>query len=99
MSKKSSRWPMWKIITALLGCTLASAAFYVAGFLVEKQNLRPADPEDAGPAALLGMSTLLLMFGTVGVLLAILCAIWIGFRIYESRIPPWERNVRKGRRR
>ncbi len=94
-SKKSKRWPKWKIVVSFACCTATSILLYLAGFMVEGQETADID---STTQPLLDFATLLLMFSTVAGLLAVLCLIWLIYRIRLSRIPPWERGKRGKRR-
>ncbi len=96
MSKKSTRWPIWRIGVATGGCAVAAAVLFWASVFLEQVG---AADEEATKRTLLTLPGFVLILGVVATMLTILCAIWLGARVRESRIPPWERGKKKSRRR
>ena len=92
MAKKSDRIALWKIVLALTGCVLVSPTLFVLGHLAE-QHLPGTDDPNTGSQPMFTVGTLLMLLGAAIGLLAILAAIWLIYRIHDSRIPAWKKNV------
>jgi len=92
MAKKSNRIALWKIVLALIGCLLISPTLFVLGSLATQYMPGTAD-SNTGSQPIFTVGTLLMLLGAAIGLLAILAAIWLVYRIYDSRIPAWKKNV------
>ena len=95
---KSTKWSMWKIILALVACAVSSVGLFIASRVVEPQ-IQSDVPIDPSTQSIITASSLLLMFSTMAGILTVLCAIWIGFRVRDARIPLWEKNKKRTRGR
>jgi len=98
MSKNSAKWPMWKIILALVACAVSSVGLFVASRVV-KPEVQGDIPVDPSAQSIVTASTLLLMLSTMAGVLTVLCVVWVVFRVRDARIPPWEKNKKRPRRR
>jgi hypothetical protein len=94
MSKKPKRWPMWKIgLTAAL-CAAGSAAMFVLSVFMRSTG---EELESGEARPLLDLPDFIMILGVAGVMLTVLALLWLGLRIRESRIPPWERGKKRKR--
>ncbi|MBU0616776.1 MAG: hypothetical protein KKI02_03585 [Planctomycetes bacterium] len=97
MTKPPDRWPLWKIVTATLGCAAGGAMLLWLSTLVGKAEGEPtADPLNRRPV--LTLSGFLTILGTAGMALSFLSLIWLGYRIRQARIPAWKKRGKKKRR-
>ena len=97
MTKRSGRWPIWKIAAATGGCAAATALlFWLSALTNQTGGEQAADPLTRSPA--LTFSVFLMMMGVAVAILGVLGVIWLAFRIQEARKPVWERRGRKKRR-
>jgi hypothetical protein len=94
---KSTRWPIWKIAVASVACALAAIVLFVLSFLLEDVG-DSSETDVVGQQQLLSLPLFILILGVVAVMLCVLSAVWLGSRIRESRIPPWERGRKKRKR-
>ena len=92
MAKKSDRIALWKIVLALTGCVLVSPTLFVLGHLAEV-HLPGTSDSNTGSQPMFTVGTLLMLLGAAIGLLAILATIWLIYRIHDSRIPAWKKNV------
>ena len=94
---KSTRWPIWKIAVTTACCAAAAIVLFILSFLLEDVG-GSTETDVVGQQQLLSLPLFILILGVVAVLLCVLCALWLGSRIRESRIPPWERGRKKRKR-
>jgi len=97
MTKKADRWPLWKIVATTLGCAAGGGVLlWLSALLGESEGEQTADPLSRPPA--LTFSGFLMMVGVAGMVLSALGLVWLGFRIWEARMPAWKRRGKKRRR-
>jgi hypothetical protein len=97
MAKQTDRWPRWKIVIATVGCAAAGGALVWVAHLVRNVEGEPgAGPFRRSPA--LTLSGVLMMLAIGAMILGLLGAVWLGYRIWEARTPAWKRRGKKGRR-
>ena len=96
MGKKTTRWPIWKIALATLGCAGGSVALFVLSMFMGRVGASDADATDT--PQLLTLPAFMMIMGVAASMLPVLCIVWLVARIREARTPPWERG-RKSRRR
>ena len=97
MTKRTGRWPIWKIAAATGGCAAAAAVlFWLSAVTDQAGGEQATDPLTRTPA--LTFSVFLMMMAIAVAILAVLGMIWLGFRIQEARTPVWERRGRRKRR-
>ena len=96
MSKPAKRWPIWKIAACGVGCVVAAIGlFWLWVVLDNVEGLSTNDDDLSGVLALPGF---VLILGMAASMLALMSWVWLGLRIREARIPPWERKNRSRRR-
>jgi cytochrome bd-type quinol oxidase subunit 2 len=94
---KSTRWPIWKIAVAAASCAGAAVLLFVLSVFLEGVGDQP-EPDAVGQQQLMSLPAFVMILGVVAVMLCVLSTIWLGARIRESRIPPWERGRKKRKR-
>ncbi len=94
---KSTRWPIWKIAAAAAGCAAMAVILFVLSVYLEKL-VGESEPAFGGGRQLLSLPAFIMILGVVAVMLCVLSTLWLGLRVRESRIPPWERGRKKRRR-
>ena len=83
MSKKSTRWPIWKIGVAAGGCAVSAAVlFWLSVFL---ENVSSGDGTDPASQPLLTLPGFILILGVVATMLLILSLIWLTARFPSIR--------------
>jgi len=82
-----------------MACTVSAAGLFWLAMLTTPFE-DPALP-DSPVRPVLPFSTFLIVLGVAATILAFLAFGWLGYRIYEARLPPWERRdrARHSRRR
>ncbi len=97
MSRRPSRWSVRRIAVTALGCvTVAAVLFWLSSVVAPP---RDAAESDSRPGALMTMPTFVLMLATAVSILAVLAIGWLAYRLYDDRIPAWEKRTRRKRRR
>jgi peptidoglycan/LPS O-acetylase OafA/YrhL len=97
MSKRTERWPIWKIaITALGSAVVAGALFWLSSVLTPPET---QTQDESGSQALMTVPAFLLMMATAVSMLAVLAIGWLAYRLYDARIPAWQKKGRRKRRR
>lgn len=97
MPRSAERWPIWKIATASAGCAAVAAALFWLSRLAEQLGT----PTTTGPSTrtpALTLPSFIMMLALMAAILAVLSAVWLGFRIREARTPAWKRSRKKRRR-
>lgn len=94
---KATRWPMWKIAVAAAGSAVAAVILFVLSALLEGVGAQP-ESDAVEPQQLMSFPAFILILGVVAVMLCVLSTVWLGVRVRESRIPPWERGRKKRKR-
>ena len=87
---------MWRIAALSAGCAVVSAALVWLSRITEGPAAEQAADSQTRSAAL-SLSGFILLFGIATGLGAVLCAVWLAFRIRDARIPAWEKRGRKKR--
>jgi hypothetical protein len=96
MSKKTTRWPIWKIITATVACAVASPLLFWLSVVIEE--LRDAPETGPGtPSPMMTPSGFIMMLGVASAMLAVLGIIWAVARIQDARTPTWKKKGKKKR--
>ena len=96
MSKKRTRWPIWKIALATVGCAVVSPVlFWLAAFAEKTLGEQSTDPLAQSPV--LTLSGLAMMLAIAVGMLGVLGLIWLGARIHDARIPAWKKKAKKSR--
>ena len=96
MSKRSQRWPIWRIaVTAVLCLVAAGILFWLSVFL---EQLGPEESGDPNATAVITLPGFILILGMGASMLGAICLVWLGLRIKEARTPPWERKKKPRRR-
>jgi Na+/melibiose symporter-like transporter len=95
MTKKGSRWPIWKIVVMAAGLALVAVVMFV---LAAISGAAVEDDAEAAQAVLT-LPTFLIMLGVAFGMLSALSVLWLVLRVREARMPVWERNERRRKRR
>ena len=97
MKKQAKRWPIWKLTLVTVGCGLAAAAlFWLSAFVDTASSGLTTNP--AGRSLALTPGSFIMMAAAVAAALGILAGIRLVSRIWEARLPVWERGRGKKRR-
>ncbi len=97
MKKQAKRWPIWKIAIVTLGLTVAAVVLFWLSVVTDKA-IGGLTTNPAGRSLPLTPGSFIMMGGVVTGAFGILSAIWLGYRIWEARLPAWERPRKKKRR-
>lgn len=93
MRKKPNRWPIWKIVVALVGTAAAAVGLAWLSTIVE--SMTPAGAPTGGdtqqPAGM-SLASLLFIFAMASAMMTILCVGWLIHR-WRRSIPPWKRST------
>ena len=93
---KSTRWPIWKIAVAAGGSAVAAVILFVLSLYLE--GFGGESEPGGGSRQLMSLPAFIMILGVVAVMLCVLSTVWLGARVRESRIPPWERGRKKRKR-
>jgi hypothetical protein len=97
MPKHIKRWPIWKIGLSAVGWAALGVILIVLARLADAA-VDKAQRGSTGQTPVMSLSTVMMGLGAAGFVLSIITLIWMGLRIHDSRIPPWERGKRRKRR-
>jgi hypothetical protein len=96
VTKRTSRWPIWKIATATGVCVVVSAVLaWRAAVSGGPGRAQAVDPY--APTSLMTPSSFLMILASLTGILGLLGLGWLAWRIREARRPAWERRGRKKR--
>jgi len=96
MSKRSKRWPIWRIAVSGISCVLGAGAVFCLGVYLDKLGVSGGPEQDT--TQVFALPGFFMMLGMGVFMLAVVCFIWLGLRIKEARTPPWERKGKSRRR-
>ena len=97
MSKRTQRWPIWKIAVTALGCAIVAGALFWLSFVLTPPETRTQD--ESASQTLMTVPAFLLMRAAAVSMLAVLAIGWLVYRLYDARIPAWQKKDRRKRRR
>ena len=98
MSKRAKRWPIWKITLSAVAWAVLGIVLILLGRYADRVAAE-AVAGDTGNAPVMSLPTVMMGLGVAGLVLCVITCIWLGLRIQESRLPPWERAARRKKRR
>jgi F0F1-type ATP synthase membrane subunit c/vacuolar-type H+-ATPase subunit K len=98
MKKQKKRWPIWKIGLATGGCALGSVLVFTAAVIVDRAVSAGGDDPTAR-RSVMDLPGVLAAFGMALGMLAVLGIVWLVYRIRSDRIPAWEKNVKRKKRK
>lgn len=96
MSRRSGRWPIWKIAVATVGCALLCPAFYWLSMLADT-SVGQDDAAPSTPAPMYTLSSLIVTLSVGSAIFAVLGVIWLVARIRDARTPTWKKKLKKRR--
>ena len=96
MKKQAKRWPIWKIAIVTLGLTVAAVVLFWLSVVTDKA-IGGLTTNPAGQSLALTPGSFIMMGAIVAGAFGILSAIWLAYRIWEARLPAWERPRKKKR--
>jgi hypothetical protein len=97
MKKQAKRWPIWKIASVTVGLSVAAVVLFWLSTVTDRA-VAGLTTNPTGRSAALTPGSFIMMGGVVAGAFGILSAIWLGYRIWELRLPTWERGRKKKRR-
>ena len=96
MTRRRTRWPIWKIALSTVACGLASGVlFWLSAFMDQALDERSADPLTRSPV--MTVSSFIMMLGMSMGILSVLGLVWLGARIRDARTPVWKKPGKKKR--
>ncbi len=96
MGKRQKRWPIWAIGLAAVGWAVGGGVLIWLGTLADSSLVRAEGaPAGEGPGS--ALPTIIMGIGVACFVLCVIMFIWMGYRIQQARIPPWERGKKKRR--
>lgn len=84
--------PIWKIVAAVVGCVVVAPALFIGATVIERRFTGTGDPA-TGVQPVFTLPGLMMLMGAAVGILGILSIVWLGYRIYDDRIPTWKKNV------
>jgi len=97
MKKQAKRWAIWKIAIVTLGLTVAAVVLFWLSVLTDRA-IGGLTTSPTGRSSALTPGSFIMMGGVVAAAGGVLSAIWLGYRIWEARLPTWEQRRKKKRR-
>jgi len=97
MKKQAKRWPIWKIAIVTAGFAVVAVVLFWLSVVTDRA-IGGLTTNPAGRTAALTPGSFIMMGGVVAAAGGVLSAIWLVYRIWEARLPAWERPRRKKRR-
>ncbi|MCK4661189.1 MAG: hypothetical protein KAV82_16840 [Phycisphaerae bacterium] len=98
MSKRSKRWPIWKIAAAGILCVLVAGGLFWLSSAMKSLDQEDGGEADNSPSGILELPGFVQILGMGLLMIAMVFFVWLGLRVKEARTPPWERK-RKSKRR
>ena len=93
MSRKPKRWPIWKIAVTTAVCAVSCPVLFWLSTLAETTG--DQTPDSTARTAVITLPTVVMMFGMIAGMLAVLSLIWLILRIRDARIPAWKKRAKK----
>ncbi|MHC4091374.1 MAG: hypothetical protein ACYSVY_14060 [Planctomycetota bacterium] len=97
MSKPTQRWPVWKIAVTALCCAAGAVALFWVSLVMARSTSDV--PDESASKAVLTLPACVQMLAAAVSILAVLAGGWLAYRLYDDRIPAWQKKKRRKRRR